>query len=533
MAVRKLLGSNLLLLRLPKSQQSFFSRQIDLQSIIKRTNQLTLNRLLENNEQIDGKKWSTVREEVLTTVSTVNEFNVDNIIINRCCEANKQFLALNYISYLVDERKQDLNIASIVKYFILLSNYKQTLDSEDVKRIFQFYDDIRKKYDVLDSKTAEGCILALSLTNRWKEAINIFEESRKLGNFSTIAYTSIITAAFNNNEPEIAWRYLEQTRPDQRPQKKVYVAYIQFCQRHYHTFDESKEAIEKMFDFWVRHDIYPHVTIIMAFMQYLSNTGNWNYASTTVDKDGACGCCHTSMPRFEMSEEDHKALIKYILNNAIVGKDVFQNTTPTELNKFLKYIDETKPYDVVIDGLNAAYSLNRKSKMPTERAKELRKIVTLLREQKKRIFILGKRHMLKWSRKEMNIIENNSFLFLTNNTSEDDLFTIYAALVSGSDTYIMSRDFLRDHKFILTDLKIKRIFRNWQLTHQIMPYYKQIGSVSVLQIIYPPPYVITLHKDEKGWHIPYRESLENSENELPKSWMCLRIKQKIENKNLS
>lgn len=58
-----------------------------------------------------------------------------------------------------------------------------------------------------------------------------------------------------------------------------------------------------------------------------------------------------------MSAEEFASLKKAIFENVIVGKDIFQRTTPKELNQFKKFVANMPQYDVVIDGLNVAYAI--------------------------------------------------------------------------------------------------------------------------------------------------------------------------------
>lgn len=43
------------------------------------------------------------------------------------------------------------------------------------------------------------------------------------------------------------------------------------------------------------------------------------------------------------------------MNRVIIGSDIYHKTNPNELNRFKTFIEKTKPYDIVIDGLNLIY----------------------------------------------------------------------------------------------------------------------------------------------------------------------------------
>lgn len=51
--------------------------------------------------------------------------------------------------------------------------------------------------------------------------------------------------------------------------------------------------------------------------------------------------------------------------------------------------------------------------------------------------------------------------------SKDDPFVLYAAMYSGINTQILTRDLMRSHKFLLKDVHMKSIFQKWLQKHRL------------------------------------------------------------------
>lgn len=49
------------------------------------------------------------------------------------------------------------------------------------------------------------------------------------------------------------------------------------------------------------------------------------------------------------------------MNKVVKGRDIYQKTTPEEWKRFERVIEENRPFDIVMDGLNVAY-LSKKNK---------------------------------------------------------------------------------------------------------------------------------------------------------------------------
>lgn len=68
------------------------------------------------------------------------------------------------------------------------------------------------------------------------------------------------------------------------------------------------------------------------------------------------------MKTLDVTDVEFKLLQDCFMSNVLVGKNIFNNSSPQELNDFKDFIEMTAPYDVVVDGLNLAYAYRGKFK---------------------------------------------------------------------------------------------------------------------------------------------------------------------------
>lgn len=71
---------------------------------------------------------------------------------------------------------------------------------------------------------------------------------------------------------------------------------------------------------------------------------------------GTCKRCKQKLEKYELTETEFKELKESFFEKVIIGKNVFCKTTPSELNNLKTFTDNMENFDVVIDGLNVAYS---------------------------------------------------------------------------------------------------------------------------------------------------------------------------------
>ncbi|KAJ8929372.1 hypothetical protein NQ314_017953 [Rhamnusium bicolor] len=244
-----------------------------------------------------------------------------------------------------------------------------------------------------------------------------------------------------------------------------------------------------------------------------------SHIGETVTHTGICKSCQRKLDNFDLTTDEFNDLKNRVIENVIVGRDLFVKTNPEELERFKEFVRSMGKFDVVLDGLNIAYSAGTKQP-PHILSTLLASVVSHFAQQKKRILVLGRVHMNRWPIKNWDYIKKNSTVFLTQNISQDDPYLLYCALHSGKDTIIVTRDLMRGHKFLLKDPKQKILFHRWlsQRQYQLIRVDDHRGPTFRI----PPLFSIVAQRNGNTWHIPYEAETVKDKNEFHRAWLCLK-----------
>jgi ribonuclease P protein 3 len=67
-----------------------------------------------------------------------------------------------------------------------------------------------------------------------------------------------------------------------------------------------------------------------------------------------------------LTDKQFKTLSESFLKSVVLGRDVFTKSTPSEITAFQTFLKQSYPYDIVIDGLNVAYSTGTTGKFSSQ-----------------------------------------------------------------------------------------------------------------------------------------------------------------------
>ncbi|KAG7328047.1 hypothetical protein KOW79_007991 [Hemibagrus wyckioides] len=422
----------------------------------------------------------------------------------------------------------DLNVAKSLLNYVAVEN--GTLPYELLLRyltlcvsgghhseVSDVYDIMKSCFKTLDTGAYSLFVKGLSQTERWTEALTILVDIKKLITPSSRNYGDAVSGAVLHGDRETAWHlYSELIDQGLTPTQETWCCLFESgVSQSAHT-DELLAILSYMRE----NQIYPEEKLVRSIKVWFESLPGetWRGTYTSVDPRGVCRSCGTELESIQLTEEEYAQLKHRVMEDVIEGQDIFNKTTPEELESFKSFVKKRPVFDVIIDGLNVANMVPKCVKSET-----LLAVVSEL--QGLNVLVLGRKHMQQpsrnWNRHDMNQIQQKAHCFFTENISEDDPFLLYAALHSGNHCNFVSRDLMRDHKACLPDSATRRLFFKWQRGHQLVLSHFIPGKRIRFQRT--SRYDTIVQNQGKTWHVPYDETGgARSTHEVPHRWLCLR-----------
>lgn len=202
--------------------------------------------------------------------------------------------------------------------------------------------------------------MALSTTSRWREGLEMIEKD--VYQSSSVAMNAIIDRLLAEGEIEQGFTLMERAlQTGKIISDSVYEHWIHNC-----TMDESVWQI--FAEYLARNEVFLNEMLTERLTKMLVDQKGYTANRTTVDaQSGRCRCCNQMLQELSISADDFETLRSVMMEKVLIGSDVFLSSTPQEVERFKQFILKIRPYDIVIDGLNVAYSSSSspKSRMQT------------------------------------------------------------------------------------------------------------------------------------------------------------------------
>lgn len=324
---------------------------------------------LQQGASFTENQWKSLTEkflnkEIVVPDSYINPKNVSGVILRLCADFRLFDVGKAYFN-LLQSRNEHNNVGILSRYLRLCSmNRKYALEHED--EVIGIYKQIQKS-DVLEPLIGERCISALSLYEKhWKEAFDILEGIKATGNPSPLTFYILAEACFRFGEVDRGWTILRShaQKAATRPNPECYLEYIKYCGR---LLDDRKfqvEDIEKMFGFLEEfHYNLPSLAVVEALDKFIFSLSDsqfeWSLKETYIPKSAVCSSCRRLLEPVLISSREFQELRQNFAKKAVVGKNIFLKSTPEEIENFRTFLAKALPFDIVIDGLNVAYSRGR------------------------------------------------------------------------------------------------------------------------------------------------------------------------------
>ncbi|KAM7404043.1 hypothetical protein PAMA_004456 [Pampus argenteus] len=421
-----------------------------------------------------------------------------------------------------------------LSYVLLLRYLTLCVKGGHDAEVFDVYDIMRGSFSCLDTGASTLFIKSFSRTARWKEAFDMLQEIKRVLTPSSRNYGDVIKAAMLNGDTTTAWALHDELiekgkSPHQDTWETLFTRVTKSKEEEQEgdgaevmSDSEQQERLLGILLYMRNNQIYPQQSLANSIKTWFEShteqkwTGSW----TTAAPKGLCRCCGKPLESIQLTDEEYQQLKDRVMSDVIQGQDVFNKTTPEELERFKTFVKRKPAFDVVVDGLNVANAKSDKSRL----SETLLAVVSELKHQGLSVLVLGRKHMLwssrSWNTHHMKLIQQKAHCFFTENISEDDPFLLYASLHSGNHCRFVSSDLMRDHKACMSDGATRRLFFKWQRGHQLVVHgYITAGRRVRFQSIHSYDTIVQTSGD--SWHIPYDDTEDRCTYEVPVRWLCL------------
>lgn len=132
-----------------------------------------------------------------------------------------------------------------------------------------------------------------------------------------------------------------------------------------------------------------------------------------VSNSGVCSTCQQQLDDVRLSSIEFQKLKKEFEKTSLSKENILAHSSQSELIRFKQHVNKKRNFHYVIDGLNVALIVPNNV---LEQAKTLAKIVEQFVQRRKRVLVIGRKHMeTQWPERQMNYIKTHADVFFTAN----------------------------------------------------------------------------------------------------------------------
>ena len=478
-----------------------------------------------------GGSWEDpVRPEVLESFvdANLNDLNSASMtaILNYCGEAGVTFLPLA-------QRISNYAEKSGIKHFVfdlsflrvLSNNLKERpeLDGEFSRRFDEFL-----KQNPLALSSTEVCkalVRDVARSSIWKKGFPLLGKLKAAGDVTWDDYYPLVLAAAVEGDLDVVLllqsNFLQSK--DQPPamdlmrdaktpnMSTIWSILLETINDMQDKGDPgAKVYMEKLLAYWRATAHVPHYDVIEKvaswFSKYNKDGAYDIWTNVEMPKNGVCPVTGNVLEKVHLIQYDK--LQSEFLEKVLVKGNVWSNADPTDLKGLLQFVKQRAPFDVVIDGLNVSYHEMATDKSGFAQISQVLQVCKYIKTQfGMKVAVISREW---WNRTEYRAIVTTlrkyADLYLTKQTTKDDLFSMYCCLESGPDCLLVSNDLLRDLRRSWRPA-LGPAFAHWQHMRQVHISYDD--AMHKLALITPRQYATSVQKVDGTIYIPHHAVTEH------------------------
>ena len=470
-------------------------------------------------------------------------------------------LVASFINFLVkDEKQLEMAQPALHKYL------QYCLSRKDYKTFLNVYNKIKPHRLVYNSSFLRLLISGLGSCSMLDEAKELFQlamfyNEKKLMNDGKILPTYAKSCFECGDSKTGIDIFLQDMKASGIANNLLLDAFLS-CFKYSKDaakWKENQEVVASLFNWMYVNDIHLTSSTIKLITAWFKSIENENWYCSTYDayhiRSGYCPITRQKMKICQLSQNEFNYLEKSLSQSLLqrsaedVNLDYFQEDLKTtadaplylyhlssmkEIKKFLDYLYDNGPFDLMVDGMNFAYSLsdyesNRyfgKHKFQTAFSRLGHLLSTYKRSIRDdtNICLIFRKHI------DNDVKEDGSFLFdlcnvyFAGHGVSDDVLMLYSAIASGPHCYFASNDLFRNYRYNIiakrNDRNLLRIYDRYQSSRQLFWKGRRSRPYLASSSFYEP----VIYKNKNSWHFPFISTAVSKSKtyntNVPSSWMC-------------
>ena len=465
----------MLLFKWPRSSLALISRRL-LSSVKLEEFQDCRSYLISVIQQCQDQKskvqWTQISANLVNTLRMdeqsrrqVKPQTLDFFVLGVLSSLDDHGQVANYFRYLSDQGKSwRLPLPAMIHALKCWS--KSVLNECDKDLVKDVVQDMLERQDLSDQAKHLMCAV-LANAGDLDQGMNMWQSLFQTSQNDITNLMNLMKAAIAQDRLDVFWELCENEQfllcsigsqvrsPNRIRSEEVFAEFIE-------KYHEDTEQMEKLFSYFRDKIYFLSLHLIYVIQKFKK--------AVVTTKSNRCKNCGETIPEHTVTKEDCHAIADAIENMALAEDKVFKFSDPKEVERFRGFLDKAskKNINCVIDGLNAGIGGHIKHGRLDGRQGQVEHVVKALQWLKSfgfNILILH-RHWFKKRPEYRDVFNNVSAIHLVNKLSDDDIFSLLAALRFGPNTILCTNDLHRQYYDKLPTPRLQRLFVHWQLHHK-------------------------------------------------------------------